>query len=326
MSQDKLYLTKAQELADRLIWAFDKEAGVPLSKVNFRTGKASTFSWNKDSFLLAEVGSCQLEFAFLSAVTGNNTYIEKALGVYQRLADYPQRDGLFHESMDLKSKRVGKAGGRFGLGGLSDSFYEYLLKLPVLMHKITHASRSNSKGKELRQLLGRSPDVLKMYTDSTHGIRKHLIHRVGEIQPLSKVKNRVVKPQEVLMIGEMDMGGTMRGTMEHLTCFVPGMFALETVFAKEMLSSIPSEEWSESEEKILAAHGDHLTLARKLAAGCVLLYRKQPTGLAPETVQFRIPSENSKSTADSSSELFSVTAPKYILRPGRNLQLCVLCC
>jgi hypothetical protein len=80
LSSDAIYLTRAVQLADRLVLAFNaSQSGLPLSSINLRTGVSQTPTWNMKPYVsLSEVGSCQVELAYLSYHTGNPSYAAKA--------------------------------------------------------------------------------------------------------------------------------------------------------------------------------------------------------------------------------------------------------
>jgi mannosyl-oligosaccharide alpha-1,2-mannosidase len=75
LSKDQRLIPKAVDIADRLLKAFNSPSGLPYSKINLATGRGS-FGWSSD-LILAEVGSVQLEFGYLSDLTGNPVYKEK---------------------------------------------------------------------------------------------------------------------------------------------------------------------------------------------------------------------------------------------------------
>ena len=128
-----------------------------------------SFSSNKG--LLAEVGSLQLEFGYLSQLTGNPIYNEKASKVCPgdgccdgdgdgdgdgdqvwdvlRSGATSQRAGLYPNSVNLVTGSF--VGGAVSMGALSDSFYEYLLKYYILSG-------------------GHRTDVLQMYIQSVDAI------------------------------------------------------------------------------------------------------------------------------------------------------------
>jgi hypothetical protein len=69
-----VYLKQARTLADRLLPAFSGKLGFPHSVINLRSGKAANHQWNGNSHILSEIGSCQVEFAYLSHHSGEPKY------------------------------------------------------------------------------------------------------------------------------------------------------------------------------------------------------------------------------------------------------------
>ena len=96
-TQDEVFLKKAKDIADRLLPAFNTPTGIPNAMVNLRTfafiiclqclliliitfayrGKSRLMSWTSGSAVLAEVGTLQMEFVYLSHATGDPKYAEK---------------------------------------------------------------------------------------------------------------------------------------------------------------------------------------------------------------------------------------------------------
>jgi mannosyl-oligosaccharide alpha-1,2-mannosidase len=127
---DKRLLTKCIELVDLILPAFETENGFPLNKVNLTSGVAMD-RWGFTDAGLAEVGTLQLEFQYLSDVTGNPIYAQTAMYIYETLdllpAPYP---GLYKDQLQVTNLDPNlRQGGKYSVGGMSDSFYEYLLKI-----------------------------------------------------------------------------------------------------------------------------------------------------------------------------------------------------
>ena len=80
LSNNKILLKKAIQLADNLMFAFNSPSGFPYSEVNFKTKKGEG-----EELILAEIGTVQLEFSRLSEITGNLTYRNSAYKVYNKL-------------------------------------------------------------------------------------------------------------------------------------------------------------------------------------------------------------------------------------------------
>ena len=78
LSEDDLFLKKAIDLADRIMPAFDTGSALPLTLVNLGQRKGVKDPWNPNLVSTAEVSTLQLEFKYLSELTENETYWEKA--------------------------------------------------------------------------------------------------------------------------------------------------------------------------------------------------------------------------------------------------------
>jgi mannosyl-oligosaccharide alpha-1,2-mannosidase len=75
LSKDAVFLTKATELGDKLLAAFNSPSKFPWAHMQLGSGAGT-----QSKTTLAEVGSCQLEFGYLSHLTGNKVYAERGDG------------------------------------------------------------------------------------------------------------------------------------------------------------------------------------------------------------------------------------------------------
>jgi mannosyl-oligosaccharide alpha-1,2-mannosidase len=80
-NNDKLYLEKAVDLGDRLLYAFDTESGIPYSDVVLSNGKSASYGPSST----AEATTIQLEFKYLSHLTGDMKYWHAAEKVMDRM-------------------------------------------------------------------------------------------------------------------------------------------------------------------------------------------------------------------------------------------------
>jgi len=197
LSNDKMFLGKAVDLADRLMPAFDSPTGIPFGQVNLRTGEKRNPGWTGGSTLLAEAGTIQIEFWFLSNRTGDPKYFEKAQHVINTLdfqhpsqtlspLPLPGQYPVYIDPKTLKSKT-----NHITWGGLGDSFYEYLLKMWILT--------------------GKSHDQYRrMYVESVTGMLENLWKTTGPYSYIAEWRKA---------------GGILR-KMDHLACFAGGLLAL----------------------------------------------------------------------------------------------------
>lgn len=81
VDNDPLYLKRAIDLADRLMSAFDTPTGLPLPMVNLAQRKGVPDRDLPQLVSTAEISTLQLELRYLSYLTDNEVYWEKAENV-----------------------------------------------------------------------------------------------------------------------------------------------------------------------------------------------------------------------------------------------------
>ena len=115
---DPVLLTKARELADRLMPAFETSTGMPYRYVNLRTGAVRDAASNP-----AETGTCITELGTLSRLTGDPRYLRAAKRSMLAMYATRTRLGLLADKVDVRTgERLSR---RATVGPPSDSFYEY---------------------------------------------------------------------------------------------------------------------------------------------------------------------------------------------------------
>ena len=75
---DSLFLEKAVDLADRILQAFDTQSGLPLPQINLKEREGMDDPGNPGLISTAEASTLQLELKYLSFLTNNDVYWEKA--------------------------------------------------------------------------------------------------------------------------------------------------------------------------------------------------------------------------------------------------------
>eukprot|EP00732_Lithocolla_globosa_P005164 Lithocolla_globosa_v1_NODE_5177_length_1288_cov_2.825629.p1 type:complete len:243 gc:universal NODE_5177_length_1288_cov_2.825629:1074-346(-) len=191
LSGDELFLEKARELGDVLMKAYNTPTGIPYNSINLQTGKGTNPGYTNGGSILSEIGSVQLEFKYLSHLTGDSKYAEAAQKVMDVLEDATEpTPGLYPIYVDPNTgKYVNK---KVTFGALADSFYEYLLK-------------------QFLQTQKTEPQFEKMYIESIEAMSEKMVGKSGGFT----------------YVGDFDSGsGTVLPIMDHLFCFVPGMLAL----------------------------------------------------------------------------------------------------
>jgi len=194
LSKDELYLDKAKDLADRLLPAFNSKSGIPYSTVNLKTKTATSPTWAGGSSFLAEFGSIQLEFRYLSAVTGNPVYADKVNKITSVMAnaDVSNWNGLYPSMYHPDRNMFTSSHLTFGARG--DSFYEILLKQYI------QSGRTEKMPWDI-------------YTKAMKGMIQKLIQRTQD---------------NLTYIDEME-NGQYKNKMDHLACFSAGMLALDDI-------------------------------------------------------------------------------------------------
>lgn len=118
---EKKFLLLAEELGKRLLPAFDSPTGMPYVTVNLKTGAVKRRDSNP-----AESGTLLIEFGTLSKLTGNDLYYKKAKKALVEIYKRRSPIGLVGESIDVETGDW--IGTESHIGGMIDSYYEYLYK------------------------------------------------------------------------------------------------------------------------------------------------------------------------------------------------------
>ncbi|KAL3310646.1 Mannosyl-oligosaccharide 1,2-alpha-mannosidase IB, partial [Cichlidogyrus casuarinus] len=190
LTRDKLYLDKAIEFADSVLSAFNTPTGIPASLFNFKTKSSRTHTWSVGGCsILSEFGTLQMEFAYLSELTGNPIYSEKVDKIRKLVASSLSRNsGLYYNHYN--SATGSACSNSISFGAMGDSFYEYLIK---------EYKRTNGKDVQGKQL----------FEESIEGAVKLGVYRT------SKEGNAFLTTYS----------GSALSSMEHLTCFMGGTLA-----------------------------------------------------------------------------------------------------
>ncbi|KAL3528500.1 hypothetical protein ACH5RR_007822 [Cinchona calisaya] len=191
LSGDKIFLEKAQDIADRLLPAWDSPSGIPYNIINLARGNPHNPQWTGGNSILADSGTEQLEFIALSQRTGNPKYQQKVENVILELNKIFPADGLL--PIYINPERSTTSYSTITFGAMGDSFYEYLLKVWIQGNKTA---------------------TVKHYREMWETSMKGL---------LSLVKRTT--PSSFTYICEKN-GDSLTDKMDELACFAPGMLAL----------------------------------------------------------------------------------------------------
>ncbi|GER24591.1 Mannosyl-oligosaccharide 1,2-alpha-mannosidase [Striga asiatica] len=242
-----VYLDNAKKLADRLIIAFTSSpTAIPFSDVVLRDSTAHPAPDGLSS--TAEVSTLQLEFNYLSALTGDRKYAVESMKVLEHMKTLHKVKGLVPIYINPRTGEF--SGENIRLGSRGDSYYEYLIKVWL-------------------QNLGSNLTYLhEMYEESMKGVKELLV--------------RKTVPNGLVFVGELPYGaqGDFSPKMDHLVCFLPGTLALGAT--KGMLKEKAMRENLLDFEDL-----ENLKLAEDLTKTCYEMYSVTSTGLAPEIAYFK---------------------------------------
>ncbi|XP_013923895.1 PREDICTED: mannosyl-oligosaccharide 1,2-alpha-mannosidase IB-like [Thamnophis sirtalis] len=140
LSGQELFKIKAVQLAGKLIPAFNTPTGIPWAMVNLKSGVGRNWGWaSAGSSILSEFGTLHMEFVHLSYLTGNPVYYEKVMHIRKLLQKMDRPNGLYPNYLNPRTGRWGQH--HTSMGGLGDSFYEYLLKAWLMSDKMDTEAR-----------------------------------------------------------------------------------------------------------------------------------------------------------------------------------------
>jgi endoplasmic reticulum Man9GlcNAc2 1,2-alpha-mannosidase len=119
--RDSVYLTKAVDLAERLLSAYESRSGIPYASVHLgnKTGLPSHADGGSSS--MAEAASVQLEMKYLSHLTGDERYWRRAEKVIKVLDDNAMEAGLLPIFVHPETGKFTTA--EIRLGSRGDSYY-----------------------------------------------------------------------------------------------------------------------------------------------------------------------------------------------------------
>ncbi|KAJ6585005.1 glycoside hydrolase [Mycena capillaripes] len=258
--QDPLYLEKAIELADRMIPVFNTPSGLPLTNVNLalREGRNDP-NW-PEFVSSAEVATLQLELRYLSLLSGNTIYWEKAESVMRIIKNVLMPHGLASIFLNWQTGQFVISAMR--LGSRADSYYEYLLKQylqTAINQNRTEAMYGNAMDAVHKHLIKKSANSKMVYTSEL----------IPERHPNGEISWRLTPKQDHLVCffgGSLLLGATTTGALVHPVSIPP---------KPEQLSESGQRDWQTGLNLIKTCMDTHKTV----------------TGLAPEIAHFRIASD-----------------------------------
>jgi mannosyl-oligosaccharide alpha-1,2-mannosidase len=176
---------QATDLGSRLLRAFDTPSGVPDNYVNLRTGRHEGAAWNGGLAILSELGSLQMEFRTLSAVTGDPRFDRAAQKAIDAIRS--SCNSLCPRNFMGSLPRGAPA----GLGSFGDSFYEYLLKYWILSGKSSNKYKTmwDLAAKHIVQTTSSPGGRLIPNGQETGNVMEHLACFSGGLFALSYIQS-----------------------------------------------------------------------------------------------------------------------------------------
>ncbi|KAK3847350.1 MAG: glycoside hydrolase [Linnemannia gamsii] len=241
---DQVFLTKAVDLADRLMGAFKTASGIPYASVHLKEGRGVPGHEGGISST-SEVATLQLEFKYLSYLTGDDKYWRVAEDVILKMKELESVDGLVPIFINPFNGQF--HGSEIRLGSRGDSYYEYLIKQYLQTSKKEHVYK-------------------EMFDHAMTGVKKHLLGRTI--------------PNNLLFVGEISKYSPqdLSPKMDHLVCFLGGTMALSSTEGKMLnKANFSRSKFSKVEE-------EDFKIGEELTEACYEMYNQTQTGLAPEIV------------------------------------------
>ncbi|XP_068850574.1 mannosyl-oligosaccharide 1,2-alpha-mannosidase IC isoform X3 [Aphelocoma coerulescens] len=197
LTGEEVFKSKALELGEKLLPAFNTPTGIPRGVINLGSGMSWSWGWaSAGSSILAEFGTLHLEFLHLSELSGNPVFAEKVMNIRRVLNRVEKPQGLYPNFLSPVTGSWVQH--HVSIGGLGDSFYEYLIKSWLMSDK-------------------KDSEAKKMYDDALEAIEKHLVKKsAGGLTYIAEWR-----------------GGILDHKMGHLACFSGGMIALGAEHAAE---------------------------------------------------------------------------------------------
>uniref|UniRef100_A0A8C9YX58 alpha-1,2-Mannosidase n=1 Tax=Sander lucioperca TaxID=283035 RepID=A0A8C9YX58_SANLU len=190
LTGEELYKSKVMELGEKLLPAFNTPTGIPRGVINLGSGTSWSWGWaSAGSSILAEFGTLHLEFVHLSELSRNPIYTEKVMNIRKLLNKIEKPHGLYPNFLSPVSGNWVQH--HVSIGGLGDSFYEYLIKSYLMSDKT-------------------DGDAKTMYYGALEAIEANLVQK---------------SPGGLTYMAEW-RGGILDHKMGHLACFSGGMIGI----------------------------------------------------------------------------------------------------
>ncbi|KAF7691971.1 mannosyl-oligosaccharide 1,2-alpha-mannosidase IA isoform X1 [Silurus meridionalis] len=190
LTGEEVFKQKVLELGEKLLPAFSTPTGIPRGVINLGSGTSWNWGWaSAGSSILAEFGTLHLEFVHLTELSGNPIFTEKVMNIRKLLDKIEKPQGLYPNFLSPVSGNWVQH--HVSLGGLGDSFYEYLIKSYLMSDKMDEEAK-------------------RMYYSALEAIETNLVQKSsGGLTYVAEWR-----------------GGILDHKMGHLACFAGGMVGI----------------------------------------------------------------------------------------------------
>ncbi|KAF9555845.1 glycoside hydrolase family 47 protein [Agrocybe pediades] len=289
-NEDPVYLEKAKELADRMMPVFDTPSGLPLSMINLQKREKVDDPHVPGLVSTAEATTLQLELKYLSYLTDDDTYWDKAEQVMKLIKATGLPSGLAPIYMNANNGQFMFS--EIRLGSRGDSFYEYLLKQYLQTGK-------------------KEPAYLEMYQKTMGAIQSSLLGK--------GLNHNLTYTMEI--VPERTYEGVswrLSPKQDHLVCFLGGslMLGATTTGVTGSTVSVPPRP-----SELTPTGLQDWILGHELIETCMDTHRTA-TGLSAEIVHFYVADDEETRHEDRDWYIKGNSNPdhpsydaRYILRP-----------
>lgn len=284
---------QAIAIGDILLKCYNTESQIiPYSDIDLKSHRAHPPAWNPHSSL-AEVATVQLEYRYLSQISGNSIYEQTTFKTSKHLHELAASRKTKLLPMYINPSNGQLEESIITLGARADSYYEYLLK----------------------QYLQTGIEWLQDdYLDAVDDIRDKLFKFTNG----SSNFTYVAEMQIYKTLNDME-DIKYFNKMDHLVCFLPGTLALGYYHFSPQASDYRIKYGLETPPgKINYRYDHHLSMAKALARTCHHMYSNMGTGLSPEIATFvHAPEPGHRDSKDQHQPELQVqtTSAHNLLRP-----------
>lgn len=246
LSGDARLLRMAERVGNILIAGLETGNGMLLDHINFKTRRGSQMGWLQGMNLVGEIGTLQMEFRTLSLHIKDPIFDQRVTHLMSVLHSGCESKGFVCPTM-FSSGSARPSSASYTLGGMADSYFEYVVKQSVLTGMVEE------------KLVDMAQTMLKT-------ISENMIASVELHQSKSGVPFRFLFPG--MWDGTVGVQSGSRA-LEHLTCFAGGMFGVAAIAFKNSTQAVRAK---------------YAATASAITETCYNMYASQPSGLSPEEV------------------------------------------